>query len=172
MVRKLAMTDLHWIAGFLEGEGSFTPHHGAIRISAAQVQREPLDRLQAIMGGKIYFKDNSERRRRGVVMSSDIFRYQLSGSEAAGWMMTLWSLMSPRRREQIEAALLCWKSKRPSGNVSRRIINKCVIGHEMTPENTRLVTTSKGVARHCITCWRSRTRARYRVLAHDKGATG
>jgi len=43
---------LHWTAGFLEGEGTFA-YSSSLRISAAQVQLQPLQRLQALFGGSI-----------------------------------------------------------------------------------------------------------------------
>lgn len=41
------------------------------------------------------------------------------------------------------------------------LITHCPHGHEYTPENTRLVTTKTGVARHCRACNRVRSLAHY-----------
>lgn len=59
-----------WAAGFLEGEGWFAyrdSRKGATshpRMGANQVNREPLERLQALFGGNIYHRhqDPSVRR--------------------------------------------------------------------------------------------------------------
>lgn len=56
-------TELAWSAGFLDGEGTYGMHTArrktqrkdqyTFRIQAAQVYREPLDRLQAALGGNV-----------------------------------------------------------------------------------------------------------------------
>ncbi len=47
--------DVAWAAGFIEGEGTFVCSHGrGIRVKVVQVNREPLDKLQRLFGGKIY----------------------------------------------------------------------------------------------------------------------
>lgn len=46
--------DICWVAGFLEGEGSFQNVRSPI-VAVAQVQREPLERLQRLFGGKILY---------------------------------------------------------------------------------------------------------------------
>lgn len=87
--------DLAWAAGFLEGEGYFGK---ALR--AAQVQREPLERLLAIFGGSIaYYPPDGKPNHQGH------FRWSACGARARGIMMTLFLFMSPRRQEQITLAL-------------------------------------------------------------------
>ena len=90
--------DIYWAAGFLEGEGSFRLARGTV-ITAPQVQREPLDRLQKMFGGTIAF------RKRENPKHSDIHIWSVCGSRARGVMMTLYSIMSPRRQEQIRKSL-------------------------------------------------------------------
>src|SRR5262245_57482296 len=91
-------SELHWAAGFLEGEASFHCGH-SIQLSASQVQMWPLEQLQRIFGGTIRGRSNRK-----------INDWQLNGYQAAAVMMTLWSLMSPRRKEQIVSALAQWKT--------------------------------------------------------------
>lgn len=52
--------ELAWSAGFLDGEGTFGSYRQtagkrkySFRASCAQVHREPLDRLQVALGGKV-----------------------------------------------------------------------------------------------------------------------
>lgn len=88
---------IEWAAGFLEGEGSFSGGgtHGYGRVSAPQVQRWPLEQLQKLFGGTI--ADYREKR--------NTYHWWVTGSRARGVMMTLYSLVSPKRQEQIRAAL-------------------------------------------------------------------
>jgi len=98
------MKDLHWAAGFIEGEGSFDKSNGSSRINVNQVNQEPIDKLLALFGGaaKHYHK------KWGLVHKSQpspIWNWYVSGSRARGIMMTLYSLMSAKRKKQIRHAL-------------------------------------------------------------------
>jgi hypothetical protein len=101
----LKAVDLHWAAGFLEGEGWFGGATSPLTITACQKQLEPLERLKRIFGGALYLK-------RGKHFDYALNDWRVSGPRAAGLMMTLWPLMSPRRRGQIEAALAGWKLRK------------------------------------------------------------
>lgn len=93
------LKELYWAAGFMEGEGSFgSRKHRNLRnihsrCSAYQKQREPLERLQKIFGGKIYTDGT-----RG-------FSWNANGTLARGVALTLYSLMGSRRKEQIRTML-------------------------------------------------------------------
>jgi hypothetical protein len=130
--------DLYWAAGFMEGEGSFGNQRANIYASAVQVQREPLERLQALFGGRIH---ECTQRPTGC---SNYFRWGMTGSPAAGIAMTLFTLMSPKRKNQIEAALTKWRNA-PLANGKRTV---CAQGHAFDESNT--YRTSKG--RACRAC--------------------
>lgn len=85
--------DLEWAAGFIEGEGSF-PNMKHPRVCVTQKNLEPLQRLVRLFGGRIY-----------SVKNRDWAIWQISGPRARGVMMTLYSLMSKRRRGQIRLML-------------------------------------------------------------------
>lgn len=84
--------DLEWAAGFLEGEGSFIKAAGTQRVSAFQNSLEPLLKLKSFFGGTI------SPQRVGN-------QWQIAGARARGVMMTLFSLLSERRKVQIRGAL-------------------------------------------------------------------
>ena len=88
------LRDLGWAAGFLEGEGSFAKNGRSSRTEASQVQREPLERLVRYFGGMIIDQPKYHQH-----------RWCTYGARSRGVMMTLYSLMSPRRQQQIRAAL-------------------------------------------------------------------
>ena len=94
--RKLIAKDLHWVAGFMEGEGSFT-HCGTERTKASQKQREPLLLLQRILGGHIREYKNS--------WGFPMYEWYASGKRARGIMLTLYLLMSTKRKNQIKEAI-------------------------------------------------------------------
>jgi hypothetical protein len=132
--------DIAWAAGFLEGEGSFVANRGTPVVVCPQVQREPLDRLQRMFGGTIYLQD------RGNPKHQPCHIWRLNGFPAAGLMMTLLALLSPKRVGQVKAALFAWYFSPGSGHL--RYKTHCPHGHEYTPENTRVYRGS----RNCRKC--------------------
>ena len=144
---SMAMRDLYWTAGFLEGDGSFLfGKHEQLQVTAAQVQKWPLERLQRLYGGSISGHQPENPK------WSFVYRWILTGPTAAGLMMTLYSLMSEHRRGQIKQALAGWKTK----PVSNGMKPACPQGHAYTEENTRLYRGS----RRCRSCQRERDNLR------------
>ena len=91
--------ELFWAAGFLEGEGSFLPNGQSGMVQACQVEREPLERLQRLFGGRLSARKASNDKH------SPYFEWGVSGPRARGLMMTMYSLMSGRRQRQIRVGL-------------------------------------------------------------------
>ena len=117
----IAIRDLEWAAGFLEGEGSFSGGRW-IRIGAAQVQKWPLERLQRLFGGSIvphHVKSTGKQQ--------PCNQWRLTGHQAAAVMMTLFSLLSPRRKEQIVVTLTQWKMQ----GIEHRLKTRCPKGHPL-----------------------------------------
>lgn len=129
----LVRSDFAWAAGFLEGEGSFT-YQASLAVSASQVQRWPLERMASLFGGRISTNGRVTQPQRQLC-----FVWYLHGHRAAGLMMTLFLLLSPRRRDQIRRALTIWRSKAVAP--SQRLF--CPFGHPYTQQKHR---------RRCPTC--------------------
>ena len=116
--------DLHWASGFLEAEGSFHfSKQKHLHVAASQVQTEPLKRLKRIFGGNIY---NHQKAR--TPNHRDTLQWMAVGSRAAGVCMTLYSLMSEKRKGQIKEALEGWKST----GIKPQHWTHCKHGHEFT----------------------------------------
>ena len=112
--------DLGWVVGFLEGEGSFIcatikprgrfPRGNYVFcVVASQVQRQPLEKLQELVGmGRISkaLKHNENPR------AALFFRWSLTGERGREFAKYLLPYMSPRRQWQITTALDKW-DKRP-----------------------------------------------------------
>lgn len=99
--RPITVGDIGWIAGFLEGEGSFLggPARGnGAQVVANQLQREPLDRLATMLGGRVVCRKKTKAK-------NYIHEWRVSSNRARGIMLTVYSLMSPRRKAQIRRAL-------------------------------------------------------------------
>lgn len=99
---KPTIRDLEWAAGFLEGEGGFRGERTNEQVYVGQVQKEPLLRLQRLFGGSIRARRATPRDQ---YQRSPLSVWVLCGSRARGLMMTLYTLMSTRRKEQIRVAL-------------------------------------------------------------------
>ena len=146
MVAGISLPTLSWIAGFLEGEGSFIASHASFTVSAVQVQREPLDRLHAALGGTLRPYTN----KRGLLF----WRWTIFGSHAIGAAFTLYVLMSPKRREQIRRMVAAWKL-RPGRNNKLKL--RCPRGHDLTPDNVYLLGGSRRACRECYRTYYGKT---------------
>lgn len=140
----LDIKEIYWAAGFLEGEGSFATRgpYGNY-VVAVQVQCEPLNRLRRMFGGKIFYSD---RYRKSHPKWKPVYRWYVSNAAARGVMMTIYSLMSPRRKVQINKVLDLWRShqRRPEYRTH------CPRGHAYEGDN--LMVNKHTGGRYCRTC--------------------
>jgi len=137
----ISLKDIYWAAGFLEGEGSFTYHGTGPLVSAGQVQKEPLLRLQKFVRGSLRPKAKSSNPR-----VQPAWRWALPSSRAAGLMMTLYSLMSPGRKLQIYNTLKVWRSHPPHGRYKKH----CSRGHLLLGPNLYFNPNGRPQCKKCI----------------------
>ena len=102
----LTPKDLAWVAGLLEGEGSFimTPGHSP----TATIQMNDLDiihRMASMWDGPVYGPYH-------YVKNHGIYRTSIHGKRAVGWMLTLYAFLGVRRRGQIAAVVNRWKQSK------------------------------------------------------------
>jgi hypothetical protein len=137
--------DIGWAAGFLEGEGCFAHGGNTFAVTATQVQREPLERLLRLFGGSIGYQDHHNRHNPA---HQNVYIWRLCSHRAAGLCLTLYTLMSPKRKLQIESELKKWlpmRKRRPPH------AEKCVNGHALSPANVFSVP-SRPTAVRCRKC--------------------
>lgn len=100
IIRAMNNEDLAWAAGFIDGEGHFgiankermTPQ---IYLSAGQCDRRVLDRLQAILGGKVY--GPYKQKKAG---HNDYHYWRLGSQETKVAAERLWPWLSEVKKEQ------------------------------------------------------------------------
>lgn len=96
------MKDIAWAAGIFEGEGHAFVHRtrrGATgQIVVTQKDRWILDRLKALFGGSVYVYTQGAR---DYTMSY----WKLSGARGRGFLLTVFTWLSPRRRAQVRLAM-------------------------------------------------------------------
>lgn len=95
-----------WVAGLLEGEGTFANAAGYPQISASMCDRDVLERAAGIMGiPAVSRKDVIRNAERGW---SPAFHISVTGSRAAEWMRVLRPFMGARRSGEIDVALAAY----------------------------------------------------------------
>jgi hypothetical protein len=97
--------DLHWLAGLLEGEGTFVagppsaPRSPGVQLSMAD--RDVMERAAALLGCGVSVVP---ARREGWRTA---YCARVRGARAVRWMQLLRPLMGRRRQQQIDRALAC-----------------------------------------------------------------
>lgn len=104
--------DLYWLAGLLEGEGSFlapSPSRpGIVAIAVEMTDEDVIARVADLLGVSTY---STCRPRQDHHKQS--FRVMIRGKKAAEWMRCLQPLMGERRQRQIETALRAESYREP-----------------------------------------------------------
>jgi|SRR5882724_8106229 len=101
-----AIKDIGWVAGLLEGEGYFGLNKGTPRIYVNQTDKDTVEKLRDIMSpdSKIGFQARDKTRQ-------NIYRFWLYGTPAVSWMMTIYCMMSARRKKDIKEIIHFWQSE-------------------------------------------------------------
>lgn len=99
----ITANQIHWAAGFIDGEGCLTKYSdtpSGIIVQATQNDPELLYRLRSIFGGAVY-RHNSD---------GSCHQWVTGGARAVSVMMTIYALMSSRRQARIRELLMIWRS--------------------------------------------------------------
>ncbi len=110
---EIGELDLHWLAGLLEGEGSFLagpPSRPTHPIVAVEMTDEDIVARIAQLWGCSY-----QLWPRRKSHHKDTFRVRLTGGSAVAAMRAVYPLLGNRRRQQIDTALACYVQKSRGG---------------------------------------------------------
>src|SRR5712691_1015928 len=95
--------DVAWLAGLLEGEGSFFPGPPSAPrlpvLAVAMTDEDVMARVGALLGRKV---SSIRPRRQGWLPT---FQVRVTGAKAVSWMIAVRPLLGRRRREQVDRAL-------------------------------------------------------------------
>jgi len=153
----VSTADIAWAAGFLEGEGYFQnpKTNGGPKVTACQVNPEPLERLQSIFGGKIHRITKPAR-----TTQQPITVWTAHGTRGAEVIFTVFPFLSQRRRSQAASALKRWRSRAPS----YKYRTHCNRGHRYAGINLlvriRVSTRAFRQCRECRIMWQRQRRER------------
>lgn len=117
-----------WVAGILEGEGSFfmlRNHVGGRiyrypRVVVGMSDRDTIERVAVLWNTKV----GSVVNKRGNLM---IHRAGLTGRRAIRWMMTIYPLMSQRRQAAIKKCIDEWRFAPDTQARRRRACSKASV---------------------------------------------
>lgn len=105
----MRVRDITWVAGILEGEGYFGFRNSpTIRLS--MTDKDTVEKIKNLMARNriVYkFRSPSENPKHGQK-----YTFSIHGTTAIQWMMTIYSLMSIRRKAKIREIINSWRSMR------------------------------------------------------------
>ena len=129
---KLKLRQIEWIAGLLEGEGSFTVDGLTTpRLRLGMTDLDVVERAQKILHTNAHISIRDDRRGSRKRM----YNLDISGTLAASWMMILYPLMGDRRQQCIHKIIRAWRA---APFVRRRLGVKATIKGKSNPEYHRL----------------------------------
>lgn len=106
MGRLKKLVDIAWVAGLLEGEGTFGVSNSNSPFFAIQMNdKDVLVKAQLIINAKLY---GPYRHKRGDKLDTPHYRLALYGIPAISWMMTVYVFMGERRQKKINSIVRWW----------------------------------------------------------------
>ena len=128
-VGTITVKEIMWLAGFLEGEGSFMwspnakgPSGRSKNMATIVACSTDLDVVQH--AGRLLGEGICKQAKRipdTWVSTKPLYRCRIRGARAIGWMMTLYPLMGTRRQAKIRDILTKWKIA-PHGRAAVAIV--------------------------------------------------
>jgi LAGLIDADG endonuclease len=140
-IKFMKIKDLYWAAGFLDGEGCFSLHQNKYaQIDVPQKDSQLLYKLKNMFGGEVYRRKNGQ-----------IFVWSIYGNYAIGLMMTLYTVMSDKRKIEIGNVISIWKTLKIMSN-SSKFRTHCGKGlHKWEKSNIYRYVGSNNVTKQV--CW-------------------
>lgn len=99
----IATKDIAWAAGFYEGEGSLSNHF----VNVVQKDKWALEKLKLLFGGEIHEYGGGTAGN-----GKTYFYWRLFGTECRGFLLTIFTFLSPRRRKQLTKNPLFFRDDR------------------------------------------------------------
>ena len=124
-----------WLAGIVEGEGSFDMSGKGLQVRVGMSDRDIIERIASALGRSESVQTNHRGPNRKTM-----YVIAICGPDAVGLMMTLYTFLGMRRRNQIRAALAKWRS-----TPRLRFINRW----KLTPEKAATIRVAMRKAPKC-----------------------
>lgn len=101
--------EIHWLAGLLEGEGHFDYHQRQARIRLNMTDLDVVQKARNLINPKVKISERTDPKNPHYKLQYCI---DIGNNLAIQWMMTIYSLMGSRRKEEIRNVLLGWKNRK------------------------------------------------------------
>lgn len=109
-LKNLSLLNIAWIAGIMEGEGTFGITNSNSPFWAIQMtDKDVIDKIQMTTHSRLYGPYGRNNR---PSHHKPIYRVSLYGNPAISWMMTVYWFMGERRKNKIKFIIEKWKSCR------------------------------------------------------------
>lgn len=124
MNTNITIKDIAWLAGLLEGEGSFgSGSQGCPALRLQMTDKDVVEYASSILRTKLQNPTRPQNPKWKPCYSTSA-----TGRHGIEWMMTIYAFMGMRRRKQIEDVIRSWrqsgKSQRSSHN-GNKITSNC-----------------------------------------------
>lgn len=106
---KHTTNDIAWLAGLLEGEGSFSVVSFMPKIQLSMTDEDIVQRAASILGTNVTGPYKSKQLTKAGGAKKPVWYVNVTGSRAAAWLMTIYTLMGGRRQQKIYGVLAKWK---------------------------------------------------------------
>ncbi len=135
----IKVNDIHYIAGFLDGEATFDDHP-RIQVTSTDLDLIEGCRDRMELSVPLYKVTKYEKHHKQA------YGFSVNSNNAIGWMMTLYPLLCKRRREKIKSVIKKWMTMRNYNN------SVCPKGHLMEGDNIYWEYYNSGVRKRCRIC--------------------
>jgi len=118
----VTVKDIAWVAGLLEGEGCFHLNRGrAPTIGIGMTDLDTIERFKFVTKGAQKIHKVEKTNSAIAQLRKPAYSFQIGGSLAIEWMMTMYPLMGLRRKAKIREILHGWKNLRPAQLIANKV---------------------------------------------------
>src|SRR5437773_2144568 len=111
MSSDTSIAEVRWLAGLLEGEGSFfSSKSGTPQVDLTMTDQDVVEHAHTVMRATASIGRFQPASPPGKTYKP-AYRCVVYGRLAAGWMMMLYPLLGQRRRAKIREVLQDWRSR-------------------------------------------------------------
>ncbi len=96
-----------WLAGILEGEGSFMLMRGSPCVAVQMSDQDVINKVAGLLGVTVF---KQPYKPKGKPTYKPMYGCRVHGKHAIAWMLTLFTFMGERRRAKITEIVKAWKA--------------------------------------------------------------
>lgn len=102
----ITTTKIGYVAGIIDGEGWFLVHHNSPVIGIKMTDLDVIEKVKSIINSNTTIQIINHKNEKHKTS----YCIRIFGSIAASWMMTIYPLVSNRRKKKIKEILVIWRN--------------------------------------------------------------